>query len=991
MKERRMKMNESRRKRTKGTALIIALAVMFALGVLALLFLRVVAGSTVSALVASERSLADGLAQAGIRYAFNQLRFSEDGADWRPLPPTPVAADIDPNAPPGLGPNSDPENPNATNPDPDYFWLRRQVVPGNTDPNDRGGPDGLGCFSRIFFRNGRALIRVRYEPTNVQIFSGNASSFTGLITEAGKLRSYTIVESVGRPGNYNPNDPTSARNPDIQKARHLSAVATIGIIESGRYITNKEQRQEPVQLGYPTPVNSSGSPPPLEGARLGFDPVSVPVFFGGFGVPAPGGYSGGVLTTGCPIYVNGSLEIHGDLRAYLHRDLGDQINIHGDLTFAPNSRLEVLRVSESGGSEVINSFLAFPSISPSFSTFGGVLRDIRELPDQQGYVRNVPRKPPPLVDEEDPNTGQLRYRLLTRDSGAIAIGANGQEFNLGSLGYGRGVYVNNFFDRGSDSEDGDFTLRYDWLNPNNGHSASNWDGPFYSPKCAYMLLLPDGFIIRRFVNRPDRDRWRTYQNTDSGRHSLRFKVGLGSDNKLRIINELTPGVVNFGSPTPSDFNKGPEFNGVVFFEGDVRIRGVIPGDDNPLNSIVPVQLTVVTLGNAYVEGSIVKGSKLYSTLGILARQNVVLNTTQFFGRSAFRPFLHAKSDSPPEKNPWRLPVDSHNPLYLSVQFAELFSNYTYTNNNQTTVPSIFIAHAADHGAQGSGSFFNLLINQGFINTAPEYLFASAYPPNAAGKYFNPPQPTIPTYGMDLETQTLPNYEKRTFRIWPISGNAMGGNGNYQFFFGGLENEFQFKKDNTIAPLGGNFDYNISRIAIQPMDVTIEAVMYAQEGSFFVIPGPWFNWDPNDRREVFTDANGRLARFNATAEWPFYGEPLDIKITIRGAISENFPPPIADQGEWLRHWGWIPKEYGESGNFIPNEHVPTGAPYNWDTSLPYVPNLFIHYDTVLISGRVGGSFNPNDDTIRKDAYGRPLPPIPKLPVGTKLFYFGEINP
>ncbi|MER3466224.1 MAG: hypothetical protein C4340_03465, partial [Armatimonadota bacterium] len=58
---------------------------------------------------------------------------------------------------------------------------------------------------------------------------------------------------------------------------------------------------------------------------------------------------------------------------------------------------------------------------------------------------------------------------------------------------------------------------------------------------------------------------------------------------------------------------------------------------------------------------------------------------------------------------------------------------------------------------------------------------------------------------------------------------------------------------------------------------------------------------------------------------------------------------------------------------------------------FVPNLFLNYDPLLMSGRVGGSFSPNDPYVRTDLFGRSLPPMPKLPVGTRLLYFGEVNP
>lgn len=949
-------------KRNRGTALIVALAVMFALGILGLVFIRLVSFSSLGAQVGGERTASDELATAGVRYAFSQLRFSEDGADWRPQPPIDVNDNL-----PGLTPDYDPENPAATNPDPDYYWLKRGD-PNN--PNDRGGPDGLGYFSRINFRNGRALIRVRYEPSGIELFATDA--ITGnLITDRGMMRAYTLIDSVGRPGAINVNDPTMVRNPDLQNARQISAVATIGIIESGRYITNKSKLQQPVELGVPSDF----------GGTFAGNPVNIPVILGGARVAPPPGYSSpnGGLTTGCPIYINGSLQVYGDLQVFLHRSLGDQINIHGSLSFAdPDSSLTIGQISEVNGNEVINTFSALPSLSPSFSTFGGILRDLGELPDSFGYPRSTPYKDPPLVDDEDPATGQQRYRSATANSGTIALDFNGNEFNLGRLGYGRGVWVSNYGDLQGDSEDGDFTLRFDWLNPNNGHGSSNWDGPFYNPDVAYIMLVPDGFIIRRSNADGPRGLWQNYNRTNSGKQTLRFKLGFGSDGTLRIINELTPGVTNFWSPTAADFNNGPQFNGLVCFEGDVRVRGVIPSN---------TQLTITSMGNIYVEGSIVKGTST-STLALLAKQNLVLNTTQILGRSPFRPFVPAVADTFTRNNPWRLPVTTTNPLYLSVQFAETLGSYTYSGLNDFA-PALFVAHAAEFESQ---TFVNLLINEGFNSNPPGYYFPPQYPPNAASKYVFPPMPSLPIYGLDIPgVQVLPDYEKRSFRIWPISGIGLGGNGGYQFFFNALENELQIKKDGTIAPPGGNSDYYLARAAIQPLDVRIEAVMYAQEGSFFVIPGPWFNWNPNDRRDNFVNAATRQQQHNATVEFPFYGEPLDIRINIIGSVSENFPPQIADQGEWLRKWGWIPREYGASNNFIPDQHVPTGYPYNWDSNSQYVPNLFINYDPILISGRLQGSFSPSDPPIRTDAFGRTLPPMPKLPIGTKLFYIGEVNP
>src|SRR5687768_14037906 len=282
------------RSRAGGQTLVIVLIIMFVLITLGFVVMLVLGREITATGISRERNVADDLSQAGVRFAYSQLRFSEDGADWRPEPPQPVAADVNPNLPPGLGPNSDPENPAATNPDPDYFWLRRQGVVGNVDPNDRGGPDGLGCFTRLNYDTGRTLVRVLYAPSGSNLLLPNAT----IDTDAAKLRSYTMVQSIGRPGSFNSLDPTSARQPDAQNYREVAAIVPIGIIESGYYVHNKDERGQPAQIGNPIDFGSN---------FLG-NPVRVQRLFGGAVVNGPGG----MRTLGAPIYVNGDLQIFGN-------------------------------------------------------------------------------------------------------------------------------------------------------------------------------------------------------------------------------------------------------------------------------------------------------------------------------------------------------------------------------------------------------------------------------------------------------------------------------------------------------------------------------------------------------------------------------------------------------------------------------------------------------------------------------------------------------
>src|SRR5205823_12711985 len=83
----------------------------------------------------------------------------------------------------------------------------------------------------------------------------------------------------------------------------------------------------------------------------------------------------------------------------------------------------------------------------------------------------------------------------------------------------------------------------------------------------------------------------------------------------------------------------------------------------------------------------------------------------------------------------------------------------------------------------------------------------------------------------------------------------------------------------------------------------------------------------------------------------YGEPVDVRIAVMGSVSENMPPPISQQAEWLKKWGWIPRTLGATGTLIPSQHVPPG--FNIATTDFYVPNLIITYDPVLATDRIGG--------------------------------------
>jgi hypothetical protein len=238
-------------------------------------------------------------------------------------------------------------------------------------------------------------------------------------------------------------------------------------------------------------------------------------------------------------------------------------------------------------------------------------------------------------------------------------------------------------------------------------------------------------------------------------------------------------------------------------------------------------------------------------------------------------------------------------------------------------------------------------------------------------------------------QVYPNYEKVAF---PLAPPPVGS--SYAFApQPGIPNLLQLQLQ-PIANLGDfqlptdNKLYRFSAAAIQPLDIKIQAALFAQEGCFFVIPGYWFNTDPQDTRANFEERGARPAGV-ASPEFPFYGEPLDIRITIEGAIAENFTAPLGDQTEWLRKWGWIPLQYGSSGFEIPLQH--RTAFHDDDAARQYAVNLLMRYDPIFRNlSPLRVAYTPAQDPSGQHP-GRLLPPIPRLPVCPKPIYAGDIRP
>ena len=144
-------------------------------------------------------------------------------------------------------------------------------------------------------------------------------------------------------------------------------------------------------------------------------------------------------------------------------------------------------------------------------------------------------------------------------------------------------------------------------------------------------------------------------------------------------------------------------------------------------------------------------------------------------------------------------------------------------------------------------------------------------------------------------------------------------------------------------------YLLSAVMVAPLDIRIEAGLYAQDKSFFIIPGYSFNPDANDIRSRFNSSHLRPAytqvvenppgTFNyiyngvdtaadkdAKDKFPYHNEPLDVRITFQGAIAENYTASVGAQAAWLKQWGYAPAKYGSynaanpTATEIPDDHL-----------------------------------------------------------------------
>lgn len=1015
-----------RRQRGKnGQSLIVAIIVLFLLLFLGGLFIALIANNLRATQRAGNVNSASYYAEAGIRFLDEQIMKSPEGADWRPVPDDAPATD--------------------QNIDPDYDWVR---------PYDPA--TGEGGYTRVNFGGptlsrgnggGRALVRLTYAPN-----------------PANPVTKYIRLESIGRAGRFDRSDPTSYGSSQAKGLRReLVAYKAIGITDYLRFVTNKDNKPGPVAFGSPTPTFDRSINPNGDPAASTPDP-------GGRNVDVDGDGDFDLITREMesvfvgPIRVNAPVTFYGFNLFALDPRRNDVVEIAGQILFnnvrpdAPTAadiaqtpanpnpgRLYVQDVSNPAA----GTATLFPSLSPSFTTLNGLVRDAPTGNDpnridvapgnadaRNTNLRSVARLAPPVIDAEIGSRGLTRYRALTRNAAPMASAfttANpipaAVSGYAGLLGWGSGFYINNRRDVQNESETlfNTRSLRSEWLNPG---SSEAWKTDFlYTPPAVTITFLPRYMIVtqsapRAYLRRPNGARI-------AESRIVRYTALVGSNTPPNAGFPVTPAVPKLeGYPATRGADGVYTGDYVIYAEGNVRVRGVVGGVDPETGAIFRRNLTVVSNGTVYVDGNLLRdnitpemaastpalaGVKGKSSIALLAKDYVTVNTTQFLNIEPTEDLTGSTGGAantitlgPGGTLPFGLTLGPLNANNVTPTTASWYADPTVEPTPvalDTTKMFVFLRHQSEFVGTGRGAYIDLFVNQS--PTPFDFTFGNKGALSAYGGYN--------AATMDQGPQTLPvpveqaflsqAFEVNTSLLFPVNP---GPYASAPLTALGLENRFTLLNDPSAS---GTANYSVARIGVAPLDIRIEGFLYAQEGSFFIIPGPWFNPDPNDSYEQYVspDIARRHHRAGETAvdpvnpqpvrvnpRFPFHKQPMDIRITFFGSIAENMPAEIGDQGAWLEKWGWVPRFYGSTG-------LPSAAGYPDQGAV--IPTRHGYPGALLFGTGEGIVYEFNADAIapyrtdpatsqivpiRPNPYrpSEPLPIAPRLPVAPGLLYFGE---
>jgi hypothetical protein len=413
---------------------------------------------------------------------------------------------------------------------------------------------------------------------------------------------------------------------------------------------------------------------------------------------------------------------------------------------------------------------------------------------------------------------------------------------------------------------------------------------------------------------------------------------------------VTPLGTEIVRPYPTD--------GIILAEGNIGVRGTIAQGK---------RLTIVTLRTAYINGPLMRErdsqGRAYnnSAIAILARDHICVNTTQFVPVGGWKDTSTSELLSEPKP----IKISTNDP---SQQLTALFEYAGGALNPPAPGLNIFISHLSQGNRSGGGldtTKFGFWVNS-----------HQASGTNLGNLDFSGSN----NYTYDLGA-TFPTVLHDVISLLPSGG----GDGYTINTFPGSANTIKWGFANG-AP-----DYLLQRFGIAPLTIDIEAALYAQKGSFYVLPGYWFNTNRNDTRAAFTsgDNQSRYGR-NRPPEvlnelFPFYQEPIDVQIHIYGSISEGTPASEGDAMNWSRKWAWdgATARYGST-----NYTFQQVSGHTRGIVVEYNPNQRYQLRSKSDKEVYRDPISELRTVMRFSDDGQVLPLMPRLPVSRGMLYYGQ---
>ncbi len=945
----------------QGQALIIAVIVMFLLVGLGGYFVAIINASLVQSARIEDKRQLDGISRAGLEIARNQLRFSSDGADWRPD-----------------------EGPDKNN----VGWIRVEkgfckiaVSYGPVDEYTKFGDNILDKYIKISVDS---VLSLPNPPDDTMATTAGIDEYQAYLK--------------------------GFQNPQRFLKRSIVALMPVGLTDNLIWLTNIDGSNEPMVLGSgllmktPDILNSNSSATVDVFTTMDRNPTSYDFNITTNVQTTISAFYYRPVYEG-PIYAKGDLQLGAGWFYLLNEKYKKEINpdIYSPYRIDAGiykNQYDINRVDQIVATNSLSDYgTATASVMVNIQGSDKIISDSNRVSiNNKSVIRTrdndniIPQINAPKLNEIGSGYSADRYRRLTRDSGIW----NGS-VNTGELGYGNGIYIDN---RGDRQFDGDIDkLRDNWMM----RSSDYWDNyGIYHPDKRLVSTDPGAVTIVL------RDWKYTSGDTDSvddiPRIELRYDKPF-KDESGKIIDNLNKGYYSVEMPYPR--------NGIIFAEGNVIVINEPSSDSsrlgglptskaydirtNPSKKPLPLigsttqawggykdkdstqyyvndynrrfDLNIVSGGTIYIQSNLLNpasrkqkyiaqigsetndtasgniawnGSNPYqsnydSKLALFAMDNVCFNPT---------PALF----TPPEISPRSLGDGKREKTYIIGNGSSQFVNYPFTTS----------------GVINPG--MRLLLRHGYNNlpTDSASINSSIIDSIVAGN---------PLF-TDLSVSFQANYFDLTPQSWQISSllspkNGSGNNNNItltvksakEYIIGAGNNETEYVEKDFLGP----------GMMVTGQDMQIDALIYAQRGHWFVIPGHYYN--ESTKPEL------------ANMRWPFpkYHEPLDVRFILNGAIVENRPAPPEDEDEWMSHWRGSNFSYYSTDGKTPEKLNPSKDPLDWDQNEWRWRNrrmgIEYHYDATL-------SIPVCFETI--DGIKSYRPRIPKLPVADNLFNYTQVQ-